>query len=100
MGFRGLVIFLLVGHQLRVGELAAKVFITGFDLFQAIQHGKVPFRAPGARSTFVFGAKQEKRSRRGAPLGKSVPERNRIGDAMNHLSDFIRFGRRCISMGT
>ena len=100
MRLGGLVIFLLVGYQLRVGELASKVFITGFNLFQAIQHGKVPFRAPGARSTFVFGAKQEKRNRRGAPLGKSVPDRNRIGDAMNHFTYFIRFGRPCISMGT
>ncbi len=60
MRLGGLVIFLLVGYQLRVGELAAKVFIAVFNLFQAIQHGKVPFRATGAWSTFLdFGAKQE-----------------------------------------
>ena len=29
-----------------------------------------------------------------------MPERNRIGDAMNHWSYFIRFGRPRISMGT
>jgi ATP-dependent DNA ligase I len=29
--------------------------------------------------------------RRREPLGKSVPDRNHVGDAMNHTSDFIRF---------
>jgi hypothetical protein len=54
-----------------------------------------------------FGAKQDAEIRRREPLGKSVPERNRIGDAMNHLRYFIRFeqpraglGDPCISMGT
>jgi hypothetical protein len=54
-----------------------------------------------------FGAKQEGHIRRREPLGKSVPDRNRIGDAMNHLLYFIRFeqpraglGGPCISMGT
>jgi hypothetical protein len=60
-------ILLLVVHQLRVGELAAELFITVFDLFQAIQHDKVPFRAPGARSTFeVRGKTRGRHSAAGA----------------------------------
>jgi hypothetical protein len=56
---------------------------------QAIQHGKVPFRGETTRT-----------QQRQEPLGKGVPDRNRVGDAINHLPYFIRFGSPRISMGT
>jgi hypothetical protein len=64
--------------------------------------------APLGRGQLLkFGAKQEGDIRRREPLGKSVPDRNRIGDAMNHFPYFIRFEQRrarlggpSISMGT
>jgi hypothetical protein len=46
-----------------------------------------------------FEAKQRDIRRR-EPLGKSVPDRNRIGDAMNHFFYFNRSGHIRISMGT
>ncbi len=61
MGLGGLVILLLVGHQLRVGELPPKIFITGFNLFQAIQHDRVPFR-----STFAFRGETKRHTAAGA----------------------------------
>ena len=42
---------------------------------------------------FLSGAKQQGRSRRQEPLGKGVPDRNRVGDAMNHLALFYQVWR-------